>query len=97
MLSLFLVVVLLSCGGKKKEEEETEEGEKQATGGTATVDMANGATIMGTVKDMDTMIRLIAQAGIEPEIGSVLPMKRAAEGFLAMWEGQTHGKTVFTR
>jgi len=54
-------------------------------------------SIMGTVKDMDTMIRLIAQAGIEPEIGSVLPMERAAEGFLAMWEGQTHGKTVFTR
>jgi hypothetical protein len=41
--------------------------------------------------------RLIARAGIEPEIGVVLPMERADEGFRAMWEGRTHGKTVFTR
>jgi NADPH:quinone reductase-like Zn-dependent oxidoreductase len=54
-------------------------------------------SIMGTLKDMETMIRLIAQAGIEPEIGSVLPMERADEGFRAMWEGRTQGKTVFTR
>src|SRR6266446_5072892 len=54
-------------------------------------------SIMGTRKDMETMIRLIAQAGIEPEIGSVLPMERAEEAFRAMWEGKTRGKTVFTR
>jgi NADPH:quinone reductase-like Zn-dependent oxidoreductase len=54
-------------------------------------------SIMGTLKDMENMIRLIAQAGIEPEIGVVLPMDRAEEGFRAMWEGKTRGKTVFTR
>jgi NADPH:quinone reductase-like Zn-dependent oxidoreductase len=54
-------------------------------------------SIMGTLDDMKKMINLIAQAGIEPEIGAVLPMERAEEAFRAMWEGKTHGKTVFTR
>jgi NADPH:quinone reductase-like Zn-dependent oxidoreductase len=54
-------------------------------------------SIMGTLKDMQDMVRLIAFAGIEPEIGSVLPMEHAEEGFRAMWEGKTLGKTVFTR
>ena len=52
---------------------------------------------MGTLKDMQDMLRLVARAGIEPEIGVVLPMERAEEGFRGMWEGRTHGKTVFTR
>jgi hypothetical protein len=43
------------------------------------------------------MARLIAQSGIKPEIGVVLPMQRAEEGFRAMWDGRTRGKTVFTR
>ena len=54
-------------------------------------------SIMGTLKDMEDMMRLMARAGIEPEIGVVLPMERAEEGFRAMWEDRTHGKTVFTR
>jgi NADPH:quinone reductase-like Zn-dependent oxidoreductase len=54
-------------------------------------------SIMGTLKDMEDMVRLIAFAGIEPEIGFVLPMEHAEEGFRAMWEGKTLGKTVFTR
>jgi NADPH:quinone reductase-like Zn-dependent oxidoreductase len=54
-------------------------------------------SIMGTLQDMEDMMRLIARAGIEPEIGVVLPMERAEEGLRAMWEGRTHGKTVFTR
>ncbi|HUE70728.1 MAG TPA: zinc-binding dehydrogenase [Pirellulaceae bacterium] len=54
-------------------------------------------SIMGTLKDMQDMMRLISQAGIEPEIGVVLPMEQAEEGFRTMWEGLTHGKTVFTR
>jgi D-arabinose 1-dehydrogenase-like Zn-dependent alcohol dehydrogenase len=54
-------------------------------------------SIMGTLKDTENMIGLIAQAGIEPEIGVVLPMERAEEGFRAMWEGRTQGKIVFTR
>ena len=53
-------------------------------------------SIMGTRQDMEDMMRLIAQAGIEPEIGVVLPMQRAEEGFRAMWEGKTRGKTFFT-
>jgi NADPH:quinone reductase-like Zn-dependent oxidoreductase len=54
-------------------------------------------SIMGTLKDMEDMVRLIGRAGIEPAIGVVLPMAQAEEGFRAMWEGRTHGKTVFTR
>ena len=54
-------------------------------------------SIMGTLKDMEDMARLIARTGIEPEIGVVLPMERAEEGFRAMWEGRTHGQKVFTR
>ena len=54
-------------------------------------------SIMGTLNDMEDMMRLLALAGIEPEIGSVLAMERAEEGFRAMWEGKTRGKTVFTR
>ena len=54
-------------------------------------------SIMGTLKDMEDMMRLIVLARIEPEIGVVLPMERSDEGIRAMWEGRTHGKTVFTR
>jgi NADPH:quinone reductase-like Zn-dependent oxidoreductase len=54
-------------------------------------------TIMGTLDDMQNMMTLIANAGIEPAIGAVLPLERASEGFRAMWEGKTAGKTVFTR
>lgn len=54
-------------------------------------------SIMGTLEDMQNMMSLIAQSGIQPEIGAVLPMERANEAFRAMWEGRTHGKTVFTR
>ena len=53
--------------------------------------------IMGTLEDMEDLMYLITRAGIEPEIGVVLPMGRAEEGFRTMWEGRTHGKTVFTR
>ncbi|HEY2784942.1 MAG TPA: zinc-binding dehydrogenase [Fimbriiglobus sp.] len=54
-------------------------------------------SIMGTRLDMENMMRLITRAGIEPEIGAVLPMDRAEDGFRAMWDGKTRGKTVFTR
>jgi D-arabinose 1-dehydrogenase-like Zn-dependent alcohol dehydrogenase len=54
-------------------------------------------SIMGTRSDMENMMSLVLQAEIEPEIGAVLPMERAEEAFRAMWEGRTHGKTVFTR
>jgi len=54
-------------------------------------------SIMGTLDDMQNMMSLIARAGIEPEIGAVLPMERAEEALRAMWEGRTRGKSVFTR
>jgi NADPH:quinone reductase-like Zn-dependent oxidoreductase len=54
-------------------------------------------SIMGTLKDLESMISFIVGAGIQPEIGQVLPMERAEEAFRAMWEGDTHGKTVLTR
>jgi NADPH:quinone reductase-like Zn-dependent oxidoreductase len=54
-------------------------------------------SIIGTLQDMKNMIAFISGAGIAPEIGQVLPMERAEEAFRAMWEGRTHGKTVFTR
>jgi NADPH:quinone reductase-like Zn-dependent oxidoreductase len=54
-------------------------------------------SIMGTFQDMKSMIGFIIASGIKPEIGQVVPMERAQEAFRAMWEGQTHGKTVFTR
>ena len=46
---------------------------------------------------MSNMMDLIGQAGIESQIGTVLPMARAEEAFRAMWEGKTRGKMVFIR
>ena len=54
-------------------------------------------SIMGTIDDMKNLMNLIARAGIEPEIGAVLPMEHSEEAFRAMWQGKTRGKTVFTR
>src|SRR6202521_1398514 len=54
-------------------------------------------SIMGTLEEMNNMIRLVINAGIKPEIGAVMPMEEAKEAFLAMVEGRTHGKTIFTR
>jgi hypothetical protein len=36
-------------------------------------------------------------AGIVPEVGLELPMERAEDGFQAMLDGKTAGKTVFSR
>lgn len=54
-------------------------------------------SIMGTRRDLEDLMRLVVRAGIKPEIGTILPMDRADLGFQEMWEGKTHGKTVFTR
>src|ERR1700736_1774865 len=54
-------------------------------------------SIMGTLQEMHNMIRLVLAAGIKPEIGVVVPMEEAKKAILAMVEGRTHGKTVFTR
>ena len=54
-------------------------------------------SIMGTLRDMNCMMTFIVSARIKPEIGEVLPMERAREAFRKMWQGETLGKTVFTR
>jgi D-arabinose 1-dehydrogenase-like Zn-dependent alcohol dehydrogenase len=54
-------------------------------------------TIMGTREEMNNLIQFVIRTGIKPEIGQVLPMDRAEEAIRAMHEGQSHGKTVFTR
>jgi NADPH:quinone reductase-like Zn-dependent oxidoreductase len=54
-------------------------------------------SIMGTLQDMKNLLSFLVGTGIKPEIGQTLPMERAAEAFRAMWNGETHGKTVLTR
>ena len=54
-------------------------------------------SIMGTLEDMRNMMDLVAHAGIQPEIGAIVPMEQAEGAFRAMWDGETRGKTVFTR
>jgi plastocyanin len=51
LLSLLMVVALVSCGGKKDDEAEDEGGEEggETAAAVATVDMANGATVSGTI------------------------------------------------
>ncbi len=54
-------------------------------------------TIMGTLEEMNNLMKFVISSGIKPEIGQVLPLERAEEAIRAMVGGQTHGKTVFTR
>jgi NADPH:quinone reductase-like Zn-dependent oxidoreductase len=54
-------------------------------------------TIMGTLDEMKSLMNFVVQAGINPEIGEVMPMSDAERAFRAMAGGETHGKTVFTR
>src|SRR6202051_3076324 len=53
-------------------------------------------SIMGTLEEMNNMIRFVIATGIKPEIGTVIPMEEASGAIRAMVEGRTHGKTVFT-
>jgi D-arabinose 1-dehydrogenase-like Zn-dependent alcohol dehydrogenase len=54
-------------------------------------------SIMGTRAEMEDLIRFVTGRGIVPEIGRVLPMERAAEGFADLWEVRSRGKIVLTR
>lgn len=54
-------------------------------------------TIMGTLDEIHDMMKFIIANNIVPEVGSVVPMTEAHEAFRDMVEGQTHGKTIFTR
>ena len=51
---------------------------------------------MGTRDELADLLKFVAHAGIDPEIGLELPMEKAADGFRAMLEGDTAGKIVFT-
>ena len=51
---------------------------------------------MGARAELERLTRLVAGAGIEPTIDSVLPLTRAADGFAAMERGEVIGKIVFT-
>ena len=51
---------------------------------------------MGIREDFLQLMKLVQLAGIKPEIGKLLPMQKAEEGFREMWEGTIRGKTVFT-
>jgi len=53
--------------------------------------------VMGTQEDFIQLTRFVQIAGITPEIGKLLPMQKAEEGFREMWEGTIRGKTAFTR
>lgn len=54
-------------------------------------------TIMGTLAEVHDMMQFIIKNNIVPEVGSVVSMTQAREAIREMYEGRTHGKTVFTR
>ncbi|HEY2207091.1 MAG TPA: zinc-binding dehydrogenase [Pseudonocardia sp.] len=54
-------------------------------------------SMMGTLDELRDLLAFVDTAAITPEIGAVLPMERAEEGFRAMLAGDTAGKIVFTR
>jgi D-arabinose 1-dehydrogenase-like Zn-dependent alcohol dehydrogenase len=51
--------------------------------------------IMGTLEEMQNLIRFVIDAGIKPEIGAVLPMERADEGFRAMIKARSTARRHF--
>jgi NADPH:quinone reductase-like Zn-dependent oxidoreductase len=52
---------------------------------------------MGTRAELIDLLAFVESAGIEPQVGLVLPMEQAEDGFRAMLSGETAGKIVFTR
>jgi NADPH:quinone reductase-like Zn-dependent oxidoreductase len=54
-------------------------------------------TIMGTLQEMQDMIRFVINAGIHPQVGLVVPMAEAQDAFRAMVAGEIHGKIVLAR
>jgi NADPH:quinone reductase-like Zn-dependent oxidoreductase len=75
------------------------------TGGIAETDLLRifveqiniRGTIMGTLEEMKAMMSFIVTAGIQPEVGVVIPMAEAREAIGSMIAGHTRGKTIFTR
>jgi len=50
----------------------------------------------GTIDDLNDLMAFVVSAGIKPQVGHVLPMERAGEGFIALLEGRSLGKIVLT-
>jgi NADPH:quinone reductase-like Zn-dependent oxidoreductase len=51
---------------------------------------------MGTRDELERLARFVVDAGIEPQVDSVLPLAQAREGFERMVSGRVSGKVVFT-
>ncbi len=51
---------------------------------------------MGTRDELERLMRLMAQRGIQPAISQTLPLAEARTGFEAIESGQTSGKIVIT-
>jgi NADPH:quinone reductase-like Zn-dependent oxidoreductase len=51
---------------------------------------------MGTRDELADLLRFCDLTGVRPQIGTELPMERAAEGIKQMLSGDTAGKIVFT-
>jgi D-arabinose 1-dehydrogenase-like Zn-dependent alcohol dehydrogenase len=52
---------------------------------------------MGTRDELRDLLSFLDITGLRPQIGTVLPMAEAEQGFKAMLDGDTAGKIVFTR
>lgn len=50
----------------------------------------------GTREEFIDLLNFVAAKGIKPHIGKVLPLEKADEGLLDIWNGQTEGKIVIT-
>ena len=52
---------------------------------------------MGSLDELESLIRFCAEAHVKPLIGAEHPMESAEDGFRQMIDGDTAGKIVFTR
>ncbi|HET9187770.1 MAG TPA: zinc-binding dehydrogenase, partial [Acidothermaceae bacterium] len=51
---------------------------------------------MGSRQELLELLSFCALTGVRPVIDRVLPLREAADGFAAMWQGELFGKVVFT-
>lgn len=54
-------------------------------------------SMMGTRRELIDLLAFVESSGIEPQVGLVVPLDRAEDGFGAMLSGETSGKIVFTK
>ena len=51
---------------------------------------------MGTRRELEQLVAFLDATGVRPVIDSVLPLRRARDGFAKMAAGDVFGKIVFT-